>query len=481
MGNYNVAATTFVAREEECRRLTAAAKATTSQFIAVYGRRRVGKTLLIREAFGYSFTFQHAGLADGDLHQQLFAFESSLREAGLADFENPKNWLEAFELLKELIRTSSNPRKVVFIDELSWMDTPRCDLMTALEWFWNGWASARKDVVLVVCASATSWMLNKVVHNKGGLYNRLTAIIALRPFTLKECEDLLEAKGVVLSRSQILEGYMALGGVPYYWDLLQRGLSIAQGIDALFFEESAPLSHEFTYLFSSLFNKPEGYVEVVRMLATRKAGMTREEILEANGLQSSGSVTKVLADLENCGFVRRYHPYGKKERASIYQLIDNFSLFHHKFLAGRRKDERFWSNQVNAPSLSSWRGVAFERVCLEHVPQIKAALGVSGVLSDVCSWTCKADADSGVHGSQIDLLIARADHVINLCEMKYSQREYAPTRSDEESIRHKVSDFQAVTRSRDAIHPTLVTTYGLSDNRYSGAFSSVVTAEDLFA
>ncbi len=481
MGDYSTPSSHFVARDAERRKLAAAADANRSQFVAIYGRRRVGKTLLVREAFDYRFTFQHAGLAKGNLAQQLFAFESSLREAGLTGFKRSNNWLEAFELLKDLIRASHDSRKVIFIDELSWMDTPRCDLMMALESFWNGWASARRDVLLIVCASATSWMLNKVVHNRGGLYNRLTCQIPLRPFTLKECEELLAAKGIAMGRHEVLECYMAMGGVPYYWDLLQRGMSLAQNLDAIFFAEDAPLAHEFDYLFSSLFRNPDGYLAVVQALATRKAGMTREELSESTGIPSSGSLTRILSDLESCGFIRKYRPFGRKGREALYQLVDNFTLFHYKFLRGGNRDERFWTNQVNSPALNSWRGIAFERVCLEHIPQIKAALGISGVFTEVGSWSCRADPEKGICGCQVDLLISRADNVVNLCEMKYSRGSYSLTRKGEQALRDKVADFQAVTRSRSAVHVTLVVPYGLNLNAYSGVVQSVVTADELFS
>lgn len=285
-----------------------------------------------------------------------------------------------------------------------------------------------------------------------------------------------------MDRSQMLECYMVMGGIPYYWDLLQRGKSLAQNIDAIFFVQDAPLAHEYDYLFASLFKRPEGYLSVIRALATKKAGMTREELSHLSRIPSSGTLSKILAELESCGFIRKYQAFGKERRDAVYQLIDNFTLFHHKFLDhGSVGDEHFWSSQVNSPALNAWRGVAFERVCLEHVPQIKAALGIAGVHTETSSWACKADSERGIHGSQIDLLISRADNVINLCEMKYSRRDYTLTHREEESLRHKVCDFQALTNSRSAIHVTLVTTYGLVQNVHAGLVQSVVSAESLFA
>ncbi|MBQ9001640.1 MAG: ATP-binding protein [Eggerthellaceae bacterium] len=471
----------FVAREKELELLREAAASDGPQFIAVYGRRRVGKTSLIREAFGDSFTFQHSGMASGNKAEQLYAFGSSMSESGLGKFGKPSSWLEAFDLLKDVVKRSRHGKKIVFIDELSWMDTPKSGFVSALEWFWNGWASARKDVVLVVCASATSWMLDKVVHNKGGLYNRLTRQVHLKPFTLRECEALAKANGMEMNRHQILECYMVMGGVPYYWNLMRRNMSLSQNIDALFFSEDAPLAREYDYLFSSLFKHPRDYVQIIEALSGRKSGMLREEIAAAMGATSSGTLTKRLEELESCGFIRKYRAYGKKSRDSLYQLIDNFTLFHRKFLTDADYDEHRWSNLLNTPARNAWCGLAFERVCLEHVPQIKAALGISGVQTSVNSWACKRDDDLGVEGSQIDLLIARRDQVINVCEMKFSTDEYVLTKAADRNLRNKVRDFQVVTKSKSAIHPVLVTTYGLKRNAYSNAFLAVVTAEDLFA
>ena len=265
-------------REKELRIFRDAGQDDHSRFIAVYGRRRIGKTFLIREAFGYRFTFQHAGISGGSLSEQLYAFEASLREAGREEPGNPHNWLEAFEDLKDLIRGSKEARKVLFIDELSWMDTQNCDLMSALENFWNGWASARKDIVLIVCTSATSWMLNKVIHNKGGLYHRLTDRIPLEPFTLSECEEFTKENGISFNRDQILQYYMIFGGVPYYWSLLQKGLSLSQNVDDILFAKNAPLKDEFEYLYASIYRKPEDYITIVRTLSKKKIGMTREEL-----------------------------------------------------------------------------------------------------------------------------------------------------------------------------------------------------------
>ena len=452
----------------------------SSHFLAIYGRRRVGKTFLIREAYGYRFAFQHAGLSGASLKEQIYAFMSSLKDAGYQTKAKPRNWLEAFEELKELIRQSTEQKKVIFIDELSWMDTRNSDLMTALEHFWNGWASARKDILLIVCASATSWILSKVVHNKGGLYHRLTAQIHLKNFTLAECEEYVRARGIVLNREQILQYYMIFGGVPYYWGFLEKGYSLSQNVDRILFAEDAPLKDEFQYLYASIFRNPKVYLRIVETLSLKKVGMTREEIIELAGIRNSGDLTTKLEELESCGFIRRYYSYGMKKKNAIYQLMDNYTLFYYKFLADRPQDEHFWTNQLNTPSVNVWMGLAFERVCLEHVDQMKKKLGITGVLTEAHAWYCKADPDKGIGGSQIDLLLVRKDQVINLCEMKYANAEYLITDKTIRSIRHKIEDLIRVTGTRAVIHPTLVTSYGVVDNAYAHEIQSLILMDDLF-
>ncbi|MBQ9328525.1 MAG: ATP-binding protein [Solobacterium sp.] len=470
----------LIGREHEIQVLEEAYQAQESQFIAVYGRRRVGKTYLIRESLNSKITFQHSGYYGGKLSDELFEFCSSLREYGLTEFSRPKNWLEAFELLKELIRTSPHEKKVIFLDELSWMDTSGSDFLMALEGFWNGWASARKDVLLIVCGSVTSWMLNNIIHNKGGLYNRLSYRIHLQSFTLKECEEYIQSRNIIMNRHQILECYMIMGGIPYYWSFLQKGLSLPQNIDRLFFAKDAMLEDEFNHLYAALFKKPDAYIKIVAALGKKKAGMTREELLAATHLADSGNFTTKLEELESCGFIRRYQRYGMKERQAIFQLIDNFTLFYYKFLENKPTDEHFWTNQINTPSVNAWCGIAFERVCLQHVFQMKQALGISGVLSESYSWACKADSEKGIHGSQIDLMIVRKDQIINLCEMKFSRRTFTITQDVADEIRHKSLDFLSVTNSRYAIHPVMVTPYGISDNSYAGDIQKVITTKDLF-
>lgn len=467
-------------REQEQNLMRQAYEMERSRFIAVYGRRRVGKTFLIRETFDYTFSFQHSGLAKGKYRDQLNAFAEALTDAGARDVTEPQNWMDAFRQLKLLIKESKETKKVIFIDEISWMDTPRSDLMMALENFWNGFASARKDVLLIICTSATSWILKTVIHDKGGLHNRVTDKIHLQPFSLYECERYLENKGISMDRYDILEGYMAMGGVPYYWDFVDAGKSMVQNIDAIFFGKDALLKDEFDYLYASIFRKPEDYIQIIKALGKKKAGMTRGEISQETGLSCNGAFSKKLEELESCGFVRRYHEFGKKNMGAAIQLIDNYTLFYFKFLENPPTDPKYWEKSIDSPGRRAWTGLAFERVCLQHSEQIRKKLGISGVLTDESSWHCAADPDQGIYGSQIDLVIDRKDRVVNLCEMKYSMFDYSITKEYDRKLKEKISDFKTATKTKSSVHLTLVTTYGLNKNMYAGQVQSLVTADDLF-
>lgn len=479
----------MIGRKDEQKFLLSLVDEEEPQFIAIFGRRRIGKTYLIRESFQHTFTFQHTGISNNQIDPnkrkltQLEKFEESLRNYGFEPNKKIESWNEAFNGLKEIIKASKQKKKIIFIDELSWMDTKDSGLISVLESFWNGWATARaeKDVILIVCASATYWMVQNIVNSKGGLHNRLTGQIHLKPFSLSECEDYLKSKKIIFNRHQILQCYMILGGVPYYWSLLKKGLSLPQNIDELFFKEGAFLAYEYDNLYSALFNKPDQYIQIVKALCSVNKGVTRDEICKKTGIASSGDLTKKLTELENCGFIRKYVPFGYKQKNCLYQLIDNFTLFHYKFMRNNIQNENYWKEKINTPQVRAWSGVAFERVCLEHIPQIKKALGISGVYTEVNSWQCSKDEENGLLGSQIDLLIVRRDQVINVCEMKYSESEYMVDAKFDAMQKRKIADFLKKTDTKYAIHSTLITTYGVAESSYSGELQSIVTSDDLFA
>lgn len=473
----------IIGRKSEQKELLDAANSEYSKFVAVYGRRRVGKTFLIRETFNYSFTFQHTGLARGKMRDQLLSFHASLQNYSKKKYPKFKNWYDAFFSLEEWLTSLPDGKKFIFFDELPWMDTPRSNFISGLEHFWNSWASARKDILLIVCGSATSWIVNKLINNHGGLHNRLTNKIRLNPFTLSECEQYSETNKLGFSRYQLVENYMIMGGIPFYWSLIKRELSMAQNIDTLFFsKDSEGLSHEYEQLYASLFNNPEPYMQIVTALAIKNKGLTREEIVKSSGIKTGGDLTRYLNELEWCGFIRKYNCIGKQFKDALYQLIDNFTLFYFQYIKGNNhNDSHFWTNNIDSSLHRSWSGLAFERVCLQHITQIKQALGIMGVLSNVYSWRIEADKNKGIDKTQIDLLIDRNDGVINLCEMKFAGQEYAINEEEEMKIRRRRGNFIEATQTKKAVHITLVTPYGIKQNSHSSIIQNEIKLNDLFS
>jgi hypothetical protein len=472
----------IIGREKEIRKLQEATNSEYSEFVAVYGRRRVGKTFLIREAFNYSFTFQHTGTAKANLKDQLLSFKKSLQSVSKNKYTNFKSWYEAFFALEDWLESLPEGRKTIFLDELPWMDSPRSNFISGLEHFWNSWASARKDITLIVCGSATSWIINKLINNHGGLHNRLTQKIYLQPFTLRECELYVNSRRLSLTKKNIVEGYMIMGGIPYYWSLLEKGLSMSQNIDNLFFSKnSEALSREFDLLYASLFNNPLPYMNIVSALSEKGIGMSREEIITATNLPRNGELTRCLNELEWCGFIRRYNHIGRISRDCIYQLIDNYTLFYFQYVKrNSSKDVRFWSNNYGSPLYNTWSGLAFERVCLQHIDQIKQGLGINGVSSSEYSWRCNSDEERGIDKAQIDLLIDRKDDVINICEIKFANDEYVVTADEDRNLIRRRNSFIKATCTRKTTHITMICPYGVKQNSHSDIVQSVVTLNDLF-
>lgn len=469
----------IIGRNREQQILREAYDSEYSQFVAVYGRRRVGKTFLVRETFDYQFTFEHSGVARGNNRTQLTAFRDSLVDAGMPKSAIPSNWMEAFALLRQFIRQSPEGKKIIFIDEIPWMDAPRSNFVSALEYFWNAFASARKDILLIICGSATSWIINKVLKNHGGLHNRVTCRLHIQPFSLNECEKYVESLGMNLSRYDLLELYMVLGGIPFYWSMLQRGGSVAQNIDKLIFNESGQLHGEFNELYDSLFKNPEQYISVVVALGNAGSGMTREEIVRTCGLDGNGKTTRILEDLQECGFIKKVSSYGRNNNAT-FMLIDNFTLFYLKFIKeNKANDEQYWSHSYLSPVRSSWAGLAFEKVCFQHISQIKQALGISGVVTNVYSWRVGPSSD-GESGAQIDMLIDRADNMVNICEMKFSKFEFVVTSEVAMNLHHKAHRFINDKGKGKSVCLTMITVYGIAKTAHWGDIQQSITADDLF-
>ena len=460
----------IIGREKEIATLQGLLASDESQFVAVYGRRRVGKTFLIREAYNYDFVFQHTGTYGATRKQQLSDFRESLYNAGMGKCAMPKTWSDAFHLLWDFLKVMpvDGKKKVIFIDELPWMDTPKSNFVRSLDHFWNAWATTRKDIILVICGSATSWIIDNVIMNYGGLHNRLTCKVHLQPFCLRECKQYCESKNLGYKDRQILEAYMALGGIPYYWSFLKKGQSVAQNFDRIFFQTGGELTQEFDALYASLFKKPRRHIAIITALAKKKSGLLRTAIIKASKLSDNTDFSKALQELEQCGFIRKYTTIGKKNKDAIYQLIDNYTLFYFDFIRENiNGDEHFWTSQAGTTIHAGWAGRAFERVCMQHVNQIKEALGFSAVVSSVHSWSYKGEKDpvSGktIHkGAQIDLLIDRNDDTINLCEIKYTNTLYTITEEEDERIRNRKEAFIRETETDKTVLLTMITAVGLT-------------------
>jgi hypothetical protein len=473
----------LIGRKQELDTLRKYYTSNEAEFLVVYGRRRVGKTFLIRQYFKDGFFFYATGIAPEEsdklsLQTNLERFGKRLNHYGIDNTEAPESWMEAFDRLKEGITANNSPeKKVIFLDEMPWMDTPKSSFVKALEYFWNEFASARADILLIACGSAGAWISRKVFNNRGGLHNRITGRLLLRPFTLSECEEYFRSQDIVIDRRDIAEAYMIFGGVPYYLKYWDGRYSLPQNVDKIIFRKEAPLCNEFNNLYASLFSNSSQYIEVIRALGKKRKGLSREEILEATGIADGGTITEILQNLEMSGFIRYYAQYPDKIRKGLYQLIDNFSLFYQTFVEGNTgQNENFWSDMHETPRLNAWRGYAFEQLCLKHIDQIKWALGIAGIATDVFCWKSKK-SDPGV---QIDLVIRRADRIVNLCEIKIAKYEFEIKKDYAEKLRNKVFAFGNEAGVASTTHLTFITTYGVKRNAYSNRVQSEVLLDDLF-
>jgi len=469
----------MVGRKEEQRILRELAKSGESEFVAVYGRRRIGKTFLVRETFGNDFFFSYTGVANVDAKQQRIEFTRALREHGWAPADGeagePENWFSAFGALRSLIaEASTKERLLIFIDEMPWMDNKKSDFIPAFENFWNGWAAWQKNIMLIVCGSAASWITKKIFRNKGGLYNRITRQIALEPFTLAECKEYFTSRGVAMNTQDLIESYMIFGGVPYYLRMIEKKYSLALNVDRICFEEGAPLRHEFDRLMDTLFTSPSKHIRALEALHMKKKGLTREAVASVIDFGNGGNLTRILLELEECGFIRRYKPFGKGKNGALYHLSDPFTAFHLAFIRNSSSGN-FWSAYTDNAGHRAWSGYAFEQVCLSHIKNIKEALGISGVLTDVSSWISRGAGK----GAQIDLVIDRGDRVINLCEIKFAKGPFEIDRAYDLSLREKIETFRSETKTRKALHLTMITTYGLKPGKYAGVVQSEVVMDEL--
>lgn len=478
----------MIGRKKESEALNRLYNSNRSQFVAIYGRRRVGKTYLVNEVFDGKITFRHAGLSpiesdenetSSPLRKQLNHFYNSLLLHGMKKSHIPENWMDAFLQLEMFLQDiDDGGRQLIFIDELPWLDTPKSGFITAFEGFWNTWACSRKNLMLVVCGSATSWMTDKLINNHGGLYNRLTCELKLAPFSLGECEAYFINENIRMSRYDIVQSYMITGGIPYYLSYYQRGLSLAQNIDEIFFKENAPLRNEFSRLFTAIFSNPDLMIRLVRAIGSKHYGCTRKELTDISGISTGGTMSMALSALKASDFITSYVPFGESKKTEYYKLTDSFCNFYLRFVENQTElNDRFWLSNIDSQNIVTWRGLAFENVCFNHISQIKKALGISGVSTVQSIWSKKKGEETS---TQIDLIIERKDNIINMCEIKFCGSEFTVDKKYDKVLRNRMDILSGEISSRMAIHSTLITTFGLKYNEYSGDFVNVIDMDALF-
>lgn len=452
-----------------------------SEFVAVYGRRRIGKTYLVRQVYAEHIVFECSGLHQKDFSQQLENFWLTLLEASPKEKPPmPKTWLQAFAQLKTYLNgLNGTQKKVVFLDEVPWFETPRTGFLAALDNFWNQYCSKRNDIILVICGSAASWIIQKVINDRGGLHNRITTRIQLAPFSLRETKAFLEMNAVHLTLKDIAQLYLCVGGVPFYLKDIQPGRSVPQILDDLFFVGQATLKNEFPNLYASLFKNNKLHEAVVEALSSKNKGLSRSEIIAALQHKSGGALSEALQELMECGFVKQVFPFNKTSQDGLYRLVDEYTLFYFKFLRDNKTNSS-WLQMSAKPAYKTWSGYAFENLCFKHIFAIKKALGISGIISNDYSWTLKGNETTD--GAQIDFIIDRDDNCINVLELKFHETEFEITKSYAEQLRERIQIFKTRTRTRKNVFLTMLTVFGVKRNEhYLSLVTNQLLIDDLFS
>jgi len=450
-----------------------------AEFVAVYGRRRVGKTFLVRQVYKQQIVFECSGLHKKSFSQQLENFWLTLQEVSPAPVLPPKTWLQAFAQLKSYLNTlEGTDKKVVFLDEIPWFETPRSGFLAALDNFWNQYCSKREDIILVICGSAASWIIKKIINDTGGLHNRITTHIQLSPFTLHETRAFLQMNHISLTVKDITQLYMCIGGIPFYLKNVKSGKSIPQTLDDLFFVSQASLKQEFHNLYAALFKNSTQHEQIVAALATKNKGLTRNEIITKTGLDSNGAMTILLKELVECGFVKQIFPANGQKTKSLYRLIDEYTIFYFKFLKNNQLNNS-WQQISNQPTYTTWLGYAFENLCLKHIAPIKKALGINGVITNEYTWSHRGNDTE--QGTQIDLVIDRTDNCINLFELKFNNKPYEISKAYAEQLQQKIEVFRIQSKTKKNVFLTFLSASGVNKNKYYlSVVTNQLTIEDLF-
>jgi len=474
---------TIIGRISEQKLLLQLLQSTDSELVAVYGRRRVGKTFLIRNVYEKQLVFEFSGTHNASLKKQLAHFAQALSHKAKLPLSTPESWTQAFDQLTAwLIPKIKKQKKVIFIDEFPWLHTPKSGFREAFEQFWNMWASKQKNLIVVICGSAAAWMIKNIVNNRGGLHNRVTRKIRLLPFTLKETEAFLQSRHIHLDRYQLLQLYMVMGGVPQYLKMINPGESVAMAIDQICFSKDGFLRDEFKNLFHSLFQHANDHVNIIKALAKKSKGLTRNEIIKDCKLKTGGGTTQLLDELRESGFIDHYIPFGKTSKDTLYKLVDEYTMFYLKFMLTEKiQGSGSWIMFSNGPSWNSWAGIAFENICLKHIQPIKNALGIASVQTEQYAWRTPISKSDSETGAQIDLIIDRMDHCINVCEMKFTRAEFEITSKYAQELQNKLVQFQSHSKTRKTLFLTFITTLGIKNiSQYQSLVPCNLSMDALF-
>jgi uncharacterized protein len=473
----------IIGREKEKEKLDKILLSNEAEFLAIYGRRRVGKTFLVRQYLQKQIVFEISGAKDASKDQQIANFfeEYLKRTEGKRETQMPDSWHRAFSYLEKYL--SHLPKRkskyVIFIDEMPWLDTAKSDFISALEFFWNQHISKMDNVLLIACGSASSWIRKNLINARGGLYNRITQRMKLMPFNLYETEVFLRSRGIKLPQYQILELYMVMGGIPFYLKDIEKGMSTQQLIDKICFSPQGLLYDEYAQLYYALFKNAAQHIAIIEALAAHPQGMTQSGLYAATK-SSAGAIATQLEELIECDFISLFPPFLNKKKEAIYKLTDLYSLFYLKFIKPNKgTGTKIWEQLSQQNTYTAWSGYAFENICMMHTYQIKSALGIRGVYTEHSSW--KFIGNDELPGAQIDMIIDRADQIIHLCEAKFTKNSYAISKSYAAQLRLKETVFRGATKTKKATFTTLLTTYpALKNEYYLEKIESEVTMDKLF-
>lgn len=484
----------IIGREREIGLLNSMLESERAEFYAVYGRRRIGKTHLVKAFFDKKKChFMHCtGIQKGGIKDQLGAFYDAISDCFFdgVTLQKEQTWNKAFEFLKGLIdnKVSSRQKIVIFLDELPWLVTPRSKCLQMLEYYWNRYWSFDPRIKLIICGSSASWILKKIINDRGGLHNRVTRQILLRPFNLVETQKYLASLGVKLNMWHTTQVYMATGGVPYYlMTLHQKGLSSSQIIEQLAFSNDAPLQNEFDKLIASLFDDAAAYSELLKILSKHRYGLSQAEILnKSTHFSKGGRVTEKLKALADAGFIIKLKSYQNSAKGVYYRVIDEYTLFYFYWIAPLANTvqsssfgEGYWQEIQKSAAWQSWSGYAFEAIVYKHLTQVRNALLIPpSAIADSWRYQSKLADESG---AQIDILFDRPDDVITLGEIKMTAKPFVIDKQVAANLVQKKDVFTRRIKTQKQIYIAMISASGVAQNHYfDELISGVVTLKDFF-